>query len=217
MAEDASMNKKEMMDAITTAVGDAIDMGFKKRMNGAKDGQPAFDAEDMKKGFMDALSPVLDGMKKMYDAADSKQKIEDAAKAESEAKAAAVKLVEDTEARMKEGFKVYAEAMPLLPADKLIELSTAEPKTVLIAALGDSMLEADKHSVDFLRGAMANAMNKKALDARGAHSVVGTSDLPPGVTAFDARSINATNDARAKAIDDYVAAQTKRYNDKGGI
>ena len=101
---------------------------------------------------MDALSPVLDGMKKMYDAADSKQKIEDAAKAESEAKAAAVKLVEDTEARMKKGFKVYAEAMPLLPADKLIELSTAEPETVLIAALGDSMPEADKHSVDFLRG-----------------------------------------------------------------
>ena len=36
MAEDASMNKKEMMDAITTAVGDAIDMGFKKRMDGGQ-------------------------------------------------------------------------------------------------------------------------------------------------------------------------------------
>ena len=60
-------------------------------------------------------------------------------------------------------------------------------------------------------------MNKKALDARGAHSVVGTGDLPPGVTAFDARSINAASDARTKAIDDYVPAQTKRYNDKGGI
>ena len=210
-----AMSKKEMMDAI----GEAMDMGFKKRMDAAgKDGQPAFDAEDMKKTFMDALSPVLDGMKKMYDAADQRQHAEDAAKAEAEAKAAAVKLVEDTESRMKEGFAVYAEAMPLLPADKLTELSTADPKTVLIAALGDAVPDAEKRDIQYLRGALAIAMSRKATaGVSGAHTVVGAGDLPPGVTAFDARTINAVSDARTKSIEDYVAAQTKRYNDKGGI
>ena len=76
------MEKKEMMDAIA----EAMDMGMKKYRPGMD--AAAFDAEGMKKSFMDSISPVLDAMKEMKDAQDKALTAADEAKATADAKAA---------------------------------------------------------------------------------------------------------------------------------
>ena len=79
-----------------------------------------------------------------------------------------------------------------------------------MAALGDSIPNADTMSVDYLRGALAVA-KVKAADAAA------NDGLPVGVKAFDsARNVTAT-DARAKAAgrirsDDFQALHRRgRY------
>lgn len=210
MADDEKMTKKEMMDAI----GEAVDAGMHKYRDGVKDGAVDASAMDaMKKAFMDALGPVLDGMKKMNDVADERQRAEDAAKAETAAREAGEKLVKETEDRMRQHFTVFVDAMPLLPQDKLAELAGADTKAVLIAALGDAVPEPEKQSVEYLHGALAIAMNqRKQLLKTG----IPSDDLPPGVRAFDSRNGGSGN-VRSQSMDAFVKAQTERYQKSGGV
>ena len=170
----------------------------------------AFDMEGMKKSFMDSISPVLDAMKEMKATQDAAITAADAAKTAADAKAAGDKLVELTRAEERERFAVLTDAMPLIAEDKRAALMDAEPKAILVAALGDSIPNADTMSVDYLRGALAVAKVQQA-------AAVANDGLPAGVKAFDgARPVTAT-DARAKAQADYEAMISKRYTDAGGI
>ena len=201
--EDDGMEKKEMMDAIA----EAMDMGMKKYRPGMD--AAAFDAEGMKKSFMDSISPVLDAMKEMKDAQDKALTAADEAKATADAKAAGDALVNATRAEERERFAVLTDAMPLIAEDKRAALLEAEPKAILVAALGDSIPNADTMSVDYLRGALSFAKVQQATAANDG--------LPAGVKAFDgARPVTAT-DARAKAQAEYEAMISKRYTDSGGI
>ena len=208
--EDEGMEKKEMMDAIA----EAMDMGMKKYRPGMD--AAAFDMEGMKKSFMDSISPVLDAMKEMKDAQDAVLTAADAAKVAADAKAAGDKLVELTRAEERERFAVLTDAMPLIAEDKRAALLEAEPKAILVAALGDSIPNADTMSVDYLRGALAVAKTTAVAMTKPEDIAMG-GGLPAGVKAFDgARNVTAT-DARAKAQADYEAMITKRYTDAGGI
>ena len=194
-SEDAKM--------IADAMSVALDMGGKKHnMDSA-----TIDA--MRKEMSDAMAPVMDGMKQMRDEATERQKVEDVAKATADATAAAEKLVTDTESRMRENFAVFTDAMPLIPEEKRGELAGADAKTVLVAALADSVPDAASQSADYLRGALAVHKARIATTA-------GQDGLPAGVRRAADQQITAT-DARQKAMDEFVAAQTKRYNEAGGI
>lgn len=202
--EDEAMEKKEMMDTIA----EAMDMGMKKHRMG--NDMAGIDMEGMKKSFMDSISPVLDAMKEMKETQDKALAAADAAKAATDAKAAGDALVNATRAEERERFAVLTDAMPLIAEDKRAALLEAEPKAILVAALGDSIPNADTMSVDYLRGALAVA-KVKAADAPA------NDGLPVGVKAFDsARNVTAT-DARAKAQAEYEAMISKRYTDAGGI
>ena len=194
-SEDANM--------IADAMSAAIDRG------GPKHNMDASVMDAMRKEMMDAINPVMDGMKQMRDEATERQKAEDAAKATADAQAAAEKLVTDTEVRMRENFAVFADAMPLLPEERRAELAGADAKTVLVAALADSVPNAADQSADYLRGALA------VHKARNA-STTGQDGLPPGVRRAADQQITAT-DAREASMQAFVAAQTERYNKAGGI
>ena len=182
--EDDGMEKKEMMDAIA----EAMDMGMKKYRPGMD--AAAFDAEGMKKSFMDSISPVLDAMKEMKDARDKALTAADEAKATADAKAAGDALVNATRAEERERFAVLTDAMPLIAEDKRAALLESDPKAILVAALGDSIPNADTMSVDYLRGALSFAKVQQAAAANDG--------LPAGVKAFDsARPVTAT-DARGQ-------------------
>ena len=196
------MEKKEMMDAIA----EAMDMGMQKHRMGNDMG--GFDMEGMKKSFMDSISPVLDAMKEMKATQDAAITAADAAKAATDAKAAGDALVNATRTEERERFAVLTDAMPLIAEDKRAALLEAEPKAILVAALGDIVPGAEAMSVDRLRGALDVAKTRVADANNG---------LPAGVKAFDsAHQITAT-DARAKAQTDYEAMISKRYTDSGGI
>ena len=158
---------------------------------------------------MDTLSTVTDGMKAMRDEATERQKAEDVAKATADAQAAAEKLVTDTEVRMRENFAVFSDAWDLIPEDKRPALAGEDAKTVLVAALADSVPDAANQSADYLRGALA------VHKARNA-STTGQDGLPPGVRRAADQQITAT-DAREASMQAFVAAQTERYNKAGGI
>ena len=194
-SEDAKM--------IADAMSAAIDKG------GPKYNMDTGATDAFRKEMMDALGPVMDGMKAMRDEATERQKAEDVAKATADAQAAAEKLVTDTEVRMRENFAVFTDAMPLLPEERRAELAGADAKTVLVAALADSVPDAANQSADYLRGALA------VHKARNA-STTGQDGLPPGVRRAADQQITAT-DAREASMQAFVAAQTERYNKAGGI
>ena len=195
-SEDAKM--------IADAMSAAIDRG------GPKHNMDAAVMDAMRKEMMDAINPVMDGMKQMRDEATERQKAEDAAKVEQAARDAAETLVTDTESRMRENFAVFTDAMPLIPEDKRAELAGADAKRVLVAALNDSVPDAANQTTDYLRGALA------VHKARIAATAEGLAGLPPGVRRAADQQITAT-DAREASMQAFVAAQTKRYNEAGGI
>ena len=168
----------------------------------------AFDMEGMKKSFMDSISPVLDAMKEMKDAQDRAVTAADQAKAEADAKAAGEALVTATRTEERERFAVLTDAMPLIAEDKRAALLEAEPKAILVAALGDIVPGAEAMSVDRLRGALDVAKTRVADANNG---------LPAGVKAFDSAHQVTATDARAKAQADYEAMISKRYTDAGGV
>ena len=92
-SEDAKM--------IADAMSAAIDKG------GPKYNMDTGATDAFRKEMMDAIAPVMDGMKQMRDEATERQKAEDVAKATADAQAAAEKLVTDTEVRMRENFAVF--------------------------------------------------------------------------------------------------------------
>ena len=209
--EDDGMEKKEMMDAIA----EAMDMGMKKYRPGMD--AAAFDAEGMKKSFMDSISPVLDAMKEMKDAQDKALTAADEAKATADAKTAADALVNATRAEERERFAVLTDAMPFIAEDQREALRSADVSAILLAAVGDSVPDADKQNVSYLRGALNMAIKNTKASAATWGSGIANDGLPAGVKAFDgARNVTAT-DARAKAQADYEAMISKRYTDSGGI
>ena len=178
---------QDQISEITDAVGKALDEGMQRRRMG--------DASDAgyEKAMRDALAPVMDEFNKMKATQDAAITAADAAKVAADAKAAGDKLVELTRAEERERFAVLTDAMPLIAEDKRAALMEAEPKAILVAALGDSIPNADTMSVDYLRGALAVAkvQEKNASNQSGG-------SLPAGVKAFDgARNVTAT-DARAQ-------------------
>ena len=194
-AEDAKV--------LADAVAAALDRGNHNRQmdTGAMD---AF-----KKEMMDTITPIVDGMKEMKASQDAAVTAADNAKATADAKAAGDALVNATRVEERERFAVLTDAMPLIAEDKRAALLESDPKAILVAALGDSIPNADTMSVDYLRGALSFAKVQQAAAANDG--------LPAGVKAFDsARPVTAT-DARAKAQADYEAMITKRYADSGGI
>ena len=194
----------EDAQVIADAMSAAIDRG------GPKHNMDSGAIDAFRKEMMDAIAPVMDGMKQMRDEATERQKAEDVAKAEqSDAQTAAEKLVSDTETRMRENFAVFTDAMPLIAEERRAELAGADAKTVLVAALADSVPNAADQSADYLRGALA------VHKARNA-STTGQDGLPPGVRRAADQQITAT-DAREASMQAFVAAQTERYNKAGGI
>ena len=202
-AEEYMPLTSEDAQVIADAMSAAIDRG------GPKHNMDSGAIDAFRKEMMDAISPVMDGMKAMRDEATERQKAEDAAKAEQSARDAAEKLVSDTETRMRENFAVFADAMPLLPEERRAELAGADAKTVLVAALADSVPDAANQSADYLRGALAVHKARIATTA-------GQDGLPPGVRRAADQQITAT-DAREASMQAFVAAQTERYNKAGGI
>ena len=208
--EDDGMEKKEMMDAFA----EAFDMGMNKHRPNMGD---AFDAEGMKKSFMDAFSPVMDAFKEMKDAQDKALTAADEAKATADAKAAGELLVNATRAEERERFAVLTDAMPFIAEDQREALRSADVSTILLAAVGDGVPDADKQNVSYLRGALNVAFKQTKDSAATWGSGIANDGLPAGVKAFDgARPVTAT-DARAKAQADYEAMISKRYADSGGI
>ena len=207
------MTREEMIDAMSTA----IDMGMKKhRMDG-------LDAEGMKKTFMDALSPLADGLKALTDAQDAAAKTAAAAEAKQKAQDAAKKLTDEVKATERARYAVLTEALPLIDEAQHATVAAMETHDILVTALGDSVPNAKDQSTDYLMGALAIAKAQRDAAGGGAPGTggqpaggTGSGPLPPGVRQYSARDM-AHGDARVKALDEFVDAQAKAYSEAGGI
>ena len=196
-AEDAKV--------LADAVAAALDKGSHNMRYMDSTAMDAF-----KKEMMDAISPVVDGMKQMRDANDAAIQHAEKQKAEAEAREAADALVAQVRGEERERYAVMSDAMPFIAEDKRAALETADSKAILVAAMSDSIPNAADMSVDFLRGALSGLKN-----ARDKYQdLPGKDGLPAGVTQFGGQH-NVT-DARADAMAKYIEAQTKTYTDAGG-
>ena len=159
---------KEMRDAIKDAVSAALADGKMEK---------GFDADSVSDKVMDKLKPWMAKADAATAAADAAtkafadaKKVQDEAttaanlvKATDEAKVAATKLEETVRKEERARFKVVADVMPLIPEDKRDGMEDADVKTLLLAAVGDSVPNAKDMSVDFLHGRVS-AMREKLGD-----------------------------------------------------
>ena len=216
---DPRMDEQAVKDAVAAAVSDAMKQMDKSHGMDAA----ALDAFGKKMG--DAISDAMSGMmKKMGDAtakldkvaadAAAKDAAADAAAAKQRATDAAAKLVADTQATERERMRLVFDALPLLGDNAdLATLADADAKTILATALDGLVEDPEKHSVDYLRGALDVAK------ARGSQSVADTgTGLPPGVAAFP-KSISSTDGQSQKdaALKEYVDSHAEAYQKAGGI
>ena len=218
---DSDVDKTDVMDAVSAAV----DAGM-KRMKFDSEAQDA-----MKRTFMDALgsaldeaiAPLADGMKKMMEGKDAAaeataeaQRVSDAAAelkvAEAKAITAADDLAVKIRAEERERFNILSDASPLIAEDVRGTLVDSDAKTILVAAVGDIVEDAETRNVDYLRGALDSAI---AAGKAGTNSGTGNV-LPFGVSTYDSSQGSASDD-RVKARDKMIALQTDAYTKAGGI
>lgn len=198
------MSRKEVMDAVSAALDGRME-GFK--MDGADAGKMK---QHMMDAFSDAMKPIMDGMKRMTDAADEAAAAKQAADAKAKAAKDRDELIQSVRAEERARFRILTDARPMLSDEDFESVKDSEPKAILCKALGDRVPDADKRSTDYLEGALAVA---KATDAA---PPAATRTLPPGVSVFDGQRLSAS-DARAKAEAEFIASQEKLYTDAGGV
>ena len=210
LSED-DMSPKEMQDAFSAALD-----GFMAKNKDAA----AMDAGEWRKAMGDALGdamkPMMDAfgeMKEKQDAAAEEaaeaKRTQDAEAATLKAKDEAEKLVAATRAEERERFAIVTDAMPLIDEDKRAGLADADPKDILVAAVGDTVPDAGAMSLDYLRGAVQ--IMKRQMDAQS------SGDLPPGVVPFKGTDQKlSSTDARENATKKFIETQADRYIKAGG-
>lgn len=212
-----TMTKDEIKDMVDSAVTKAFDAMMRRQ--GMTEGKDADDARKMRddfKGLLDeVVGPLATEISEMKQARDA----DAAAKAQADAEAEAIKAADAlrTEVRNaeRERFAVLTDAMPLLDEAKVSELADADVKTILVAALGDTIPGAENMSADMLRGALLMAKQQAAATAMTGGDA-GTGDgLPAGVRAFDSTAFNG-QDARTRAEQSYIDRQAQAYKEAGG-
>ena len=218
----------------TQTIVDAVSAAFDAGMNRYRDAgdSAANDADAIKRSIMDALGdaikPLTDAVtalsanqdaatKAATDARAADNETKRVADAKADAKAAADALVAATRAEERARYEILVDALPLIAEDKRAALADAEPKAILVAALGDAVPDGDKLSVDYLRGALRIAKAQADAAQMSSNDSRSGSGLPEGVSPFAAdRAVNST-DVRTKAHDAFVDMQQKVYADAGGI
>ena len=128
---------------------------------------PADLSEDIKKAVADAVAAAVvpsqqrveELAKEMADkqavaekAAREQQEAESAAKAENEAKESAAAFEAQIRAEERARALIVADVLPFIAEDKREELSKADTKEMLLAAVGDSVPNAAEQTEDYLRG-----------------------------------------------------------------
>ena len=144
---------------IKSAITDAL------KPNGTQAPQ-AVDATAVAGAVTTAITPVLDGMKKMMEEKAKKDKDADDKKMKDAQEAAANTLIAATQAATltaeRSRVDVLTDCLPLIPEANRAALRDSAPKDILIAAIGDSLENAKDYSEDFLRGYV-----KMLADQRG--------------------------------------------------
>ena len=199
---------EDMTDAdigkLTTALSNNLAEAVAKGMAdaGKAGGEPAFRPETLApilgSAVADAVKPLqeqIDEIAKQRQADLAERK---AADAKAQADAAANKLVEATRTEERARASILADALPLVSEDKRAALQNADTKTILVAAVGDSLPDAANQSEDFLRGVLA--ARKMAAATQPQNQLVGDRlPQPGGVSASD------------KARDEYVNWMQEAY------
>ena len=211
------LTKKDVEDAFSTALD-----GFFKKMDGqigtADMGKMRHDMSaalgDAMKPFMDTLAAVKDTADGLKTAEDARKEAEDRAAAEAKAEADLKTVKDAIRAEERARYEIMLDAMPLIPEDKRAGLDTADPKAVLVAAVGDSVPNAKDASIDYLRGVVS--MKRKAMEDAGNLGGGGQNDLPPGVVPFTMGDRLSATDTRLKAEDEFKKSQVDRYTKAGG-
>lgn len=150
------MTKDEISAAIRSAVADIASSDC------AKSGGP-----DIRAVVSDALKPLITRIEKVSEAQDAS----DAKARKEEAKQRAEKAANELEARVRgeerARYAVLQDAMRFIPQDKRGALADAATKEILVAALGDSIPDANKQSEEFLRGALRmRAQDRERVESR---------------------------------------------------
>ena len=187
--EVKSVEKSEVEKMIADAIKGAMDsqQGNKEQVT----------AESVAKIVAESMKPLTDSIEK----ADQEKK---AAEAKKQADEAAKKLEDTVRQEERQRFSVLTDASPFLTDEQKKELADSEPKAILVAALKDSIADAESKTVDYLLGALAVAKEKK--EAEG--------NLPAGIKPWGDKS--NVSDAREKARIEYAEALDKRFKEAGG-
>ena len=202
--DHVSSEGERMTDEMKAAVQAAVVVAV-------KDAMPGHETSGVATAITAAVSPLVDKVNQLAADAAATKKATDEATAKAAATAAATKLVDATRAEERERFAVLTDAMPLIPEADRGKLAASDVKTILATALKDVVPDAANQDVAYLRGALAMTKRAAATAANGA-------GLPNGVTAADQTTfISGAVDKRQKAMDEFMAAQTKAYADGGGV
>ena len=232
MSADAGNNLFMKREDVQAAIDHMLDMGMKHRKMDA-DQQDA-----MRKMVDEALAPLKDAMSGMQDAASKltdaeRKRADDEAvrQAEAEAEANRIRAKDAAEAIVKETrderdqmwmtrFSAILDAQPLIPEEKREGLLQMDTRDILVLAVGDQVPDAKEQSIEFLRGAVNMLKRQRADDHPGFRGPGGGDNLPAGVVPFrgqDSSQHLTGQDARRKAVDEFVDAQSKAYADAGGV
>lgn len=165
--------------------------------------QQVMQPDAVARAVTDALEPIWNALQRQREEDDARAALARQEQAEADARKAADDLRSEVIREERERAAVVADALPLVPHDQRAGLVDSDAHSILVAALGDELPDAQERSVGELR--MFLAGRKVRADA--------TPDgLPPGIS----RNLGSVNDERKSALDEFIAAQARVYADAGG-
>lgn len=206
---DAQEMKTAIKDAVTAALAEVTESSGKKK---------GLDYDTLGAAVSKALEPTTSKLDVLITASSEDKKARDEAageatrkKAKDDAETAAKAFEEQIRTEERTRYEVLTDVLPLIPEDKHDSLKTADVKTILVTAVGDSVPNAADMSEDFLRGVVLGMRKQQSGDDGK------PGDLPPGVAPFVPSKDSDPESARKRAYDKYVDARRKAYEAGGGV
>lgn len=173
--------EKDISEMDEAKLAEMIGNAVRANQNDSGSGnEPALDTGELTKSILAGLKPLQDSMDQIN---------ADKAKAAAKEKADAfeAEIIKRERARA----AVVVDAMPFIDEAQRPTLMDKDAKTILVAALGDTIPNAETLSVDYLHGALATkkAMTKQFGDSGGGSSTItqydGSSSMGGSSSAYD--------------------------------
>ena len=159
------------------------------------------DKPTMARIVMDAMTPVLDAYKeqetRQAETAKAKDEAEKAAasdKLKKESEEAANKLIEEVRTTERRRYALLQDALPLIPEEKRAGATDMDERTIMLAALGETVGEPEGKTDDYLRGALS--VMQKERTARQSVPMIGRATD----SGSSSRVVDEARDAYIKSI-----------------